>query len=96
MSDQQGDPRLTALAAPPVDDWGSASFHAEVGRVVSAGNDAAGFFASVVAGLLLGLGADRLFGTDPALVVVGILAGTGAGMWRVWRYLKGGEDAARR
>jgi F0F1-type ATP synthase assembly protein I len=37
-----------------------------------------------MAGFLLGALADRLFGTYPVLVVIGIIAGSIVGFWRMW------------
>ena len=84
-----------ARKGTPDEGWGSASVHREIGRAVTAGNDAAGFFASVAVGLMVGLGADHLLGTDPVLVVAGIMAGAGIGLWRIWRYLERGGDEER-
>lgn len=41
-------------------------------------------FGTMLAGLLLGLGADWLFGTDPWFVVVGIILGFYAGFHRMY------------
>jgi F0F1-type ATP synthase assembly protein I len=41
------------------------------------------FFSSTLAGILLGYGADRVFGTDPWFVVIGLIAGACSGFWRV-------------
>ena len=59
------------------------------GEAVSAGSEGWGFYASVFAGVLLGWGADRWLGTDPIFLVVGLLAGSGVGFWKLWLYLKG-------
>lgn len=55
-----------------------------------------GFFASVLAGLLLGLGGDWLLSTSPWLTVVGVVAGFGVGFWRMMEYSKKIEDEAQR
>jgi F0F1-type ATP synthase assembly protein I len=47
-----------------------------------------GFLNSILAGTLLGLGADHFLGTDPWLVIVGIVAGSYAGFLRIWAMLK--------
>ncbi len=44
------------------------------------------FLTSILAGTLLGFLADKWLGTDPWLIVVGILAGAYTGFVRVWRY----------
>lgn len=46
------------------------------------------FFSSILSGTLLGYLADRWLGTDPWLVVAGILLGAYAGFVRVWGYMK--------
>ena len=47
---------------------------------------AGGFFSSILSGLVLGLTADYFLGTDPWLVVVGIIAGFVVGFWRMVVY----------
>jgi F0F1-type ATP synthase assembly protein I len=59
------------------------------GAAVSAGSEGWGFYASIFSGVLLGWGADRWLGTDPIFLVVGLLAGSGVGFWKLWLYLKG-------
>lgn len=46
------------------------------------------FFSSTLAGILLGYGIDRLFGTDPWFVVIGVLAGAASGFWSMFQYSK--------
>jgi F0F1-type ATP synthase assembly protein I len=53
------------------------------------------FISSILAGTLLGLLADYWLGTDPWLVVIGIIAGSYSGFVRVWRYSKKMEDDPR-
>jgi F0F1-type ATP synthase assembly protein I len=55
------------------------------------------FVSSILAGTLLGLLADNWLGTDPWLVVIGIIAGSYSGFVRVWRYsIKMEEDPRER
>jgi len=61
------------------------SYHADLGDAVAAEHHAAGFFASIISGMLLGLGADALLDTEPLLVIVGIIAGSIIGFWRMWQ-----------
>jgi F0F1-type ATP synthase assembly protein I len=63
----------------------NSSYHAELGKAVAAEHHAAGFFASIISGMLLGLGADALFDTGPLLVIIGIVAGSIIGFWRMWQ-----------
>jgi F0F1-type ATP synthase assembly protein I len=53
------------------------------------------FFSSVVAGLLLGLGADWIFGTSPVLVIVGVIAGFVSGFAKLWSTSRILEEQAR-
>lgn len=54
---------------------------------VSSGYIASGdFFGSIMSGLLLGVGADWLFDTRPAFIVVGIIVGSISGFYRMWRH----------
>lgn len=46
------------------------------------------FLSSVIAGTLLGYFLDMWLGTEPWLVVVGVLAGSYSGFVRVWDYMK--------
>lgn len=50
--------------------------------------EGASVFSSLLSGTLLGLGADHLLGTEPWLVITGILVGAYSGFHRVWRYSK--------
>ncbi len=54
------------------------------------------FFSSVVAGMLLGLGADWVFGTAPIMVIIGVIAGFVSGFAKLWAASKAIEDEARR
>jgi ATP synthase protein I len=69
--------------------------HQQVGRAVNEGWLRGGSFtASILSGMLLGYVADKWLGTDPWLVVVGILLGSYSGFLNIWRYLKKLEEAA--
>jgi F0F1-type ATP synthase assembly protein I len=46
------------------------------------------FASSIIAGTLLGYFADKWLGTDPWLVVTGVVAGSYAGFVRMWTYMK--------
>lgn len=54
------------------------------------------FFSSVAAGLLLGWGADWLFGTAPVFVIIGVIAGFVSGFVKLWVASAALEDEARR
>ncbi len=64
-----------------------------VGEGASQGFD---FFSSVLAGLLLGLGTDWVFGTAPIMVIIGVIAGFVSGFAKLWAASKAIEDEARR
>lgn len=49
---------------------------------------AGSFVSSIIAGTLLGFLLDQWLGTDPWLVVTGILLGSYSGFMRMWRYLR--------
>ena len=69
--------------------------HDEIRKSVASGMEAGGFFASILSGFLLGLLGDWVFGTEPLLVVAGIIAGSATGFWRMWHYAKGQDDSRR-
>ncbi len=50
------------------------------------------FFGSIVSGTLLGYFADQWLGTDPWLVILGIVVGSYSGFVRVWQYSKRLEE----
>jgi F0F1-type ATP synthase assembly protein I len=58
--------------------------HEEIGKNVAAGHEPMGFFSTILAGFLLGYFGDMWLGTDPVLVVLGIIAGFVIGFWRMW------------
>ena len=65
------------------------STHDQVHEAVSVGwVEGGAFFGSILSGTLLGYFADRWLGTDPWLVISGILLGTYSGGLRVWHYSK--------
>lgn len=53
------------------------------------------FVSSILAGALLGYLADLWLGTDPWLVVVGIVVGSYSGFMRMWHYSKRIEEQTR-
>jgi ATP synthase protein I len=53
------------------------------------------FLGSILSGTLLGYLADRWLGTDPWLVVIGIVVGSYSGFMNVWRQAKRAEEAGR-
>ncbi|MGH8872524.1 MAG: AtpZ/AtpI family protein [Acidimicrobiia bacterium] len=72
------------------------TIHQEVGRAVDEGWLHGGsFVSSILAGALLGYLADRWLGTDPWLVVAGILLGSYSGFMSMWRWSREVEDAQR-
>lgn len=46
------------------------------------------FFNSILAGTLLGYAADHFLGTEPWLVIIGIVVGSYSGFMRVWQFSK--------
>lgn len=58
--------------------------------------EGASVFSSLLSGTLLGLGADHLFGTEPWLVITGIVFGAYSGFHRVWNYSKKLEEPRER
>lgn len=46
------------------------------------------FFSSIMAGTLLGYFADMWLGTEPWLVIIGVLVGSYSGFVKMWQYMK--------
>lgn len=59
--------------------------HHDMGKAVASENEAAGFFASILSGFLLGFGLDAWVGMSPLFTVIGIIAGSVIGFWRMWQ-----------
>lgn len=53
------------------------------------------FVSSIIAGTLLGYFADMWLGTEPWLVIVGVVAGSYAGFVKMWQYMKTMDDNPR-
>jgi ATP synthase protein I len=71
--------------------------HQQVGRALDEGWLRGGsLFGSLLAGTLLGYFADKWLGTEPWLVIVGIVLGSYAGFMKLWHYSKQMDDDARR
>lgn len=70
--------------------------HSTSKQVHSAVNDGwmrgGSFFSSILAGTLLGYFLDMWLGTEPWLVVVGVVVGSYAGFVKMWDYLKNLDD----
>jgi F0F1-type ATP synthase assembly protein I len=65
------------------------SVTSHIGAAVNEGRrDRGSFFGSILAGTLLGLGLDAWWGTDPVLVIAGVLAGVYAAFARLWHEMK--------
>jgi len=65
-------------------------------RMMSDWSNSGDVFGSILAGLLLGLLGDWVFGTDPWLVVIGVVAGFTVGFWRMYERSKEIVDEAIR
>jgi len=63
----------------------SGSVHRQVDEHTAAIGDSSAFFGSIMAGLLLGALGDKALGSYPLLVVLGIIAGSSVGFWRMWK-----------
>jgi len=63
----------------------SDSVHRRVAEHTAESVDSTAFFGSIMAGLLLGALADKVLGTYPLVVVIGIIAGSVIGFWRMWQ-----------
>ena len=50
------------------------------------------FLGAILAGLVLGLGGDWLFGTGPLLAVLGGVAGFAVGFWRMYEIARKAEE----
>ncbi len=67
----------------------SDNVHQHVTAAVHEGWNVGGsFFGSIISGTLLGYFLDGWLGTDPWLVVLGIVLGAYTGFLRVWHYSK--------
>lgn len=53
------------------------------------------FVSSILAGTLLGYFLDMWLGTDPWLVIAGVLLGSYAGFLKMWGYIKELDDDPR-
>lgn len=49
------------------------------------------FLGAILAGVVLGYGADWVFGTEPLLLVLGAVAGFCVGFWRMYQIAKHAE-----
>ncbi|MCB2222566.1 MAG: AtpZ/AtpI family protein [Actinobacteria bacterium] len=77
----------------PGDDRRTETARRQVSRAVGHTVETTSFFGSIMAGLLVGWVADRLAGTDPLFIVIGIVAGFGVGFWKMWvDYTKATDD----
>jgi ATP synthase protein I len=73
-------------------DRGKTSPHEQVAIAVREGYFAGGgFFSSIMAGFLIGFVLDRWLGTDPWLVVAGIVLGSVNGFYRMHEFAKAQE-----
>ena len=84
---------------PPDSPLDDRSTHEQLGHAMRGGwVEGSSFFGSVMAGFVLGWGGDWLLGTDPWLVVSGIIAGSVWGFYRLflWTKKQNEEDLARR
>ena len=72
------------------------TIHRPAGRAISDGwSRSAAFTGSILSGALLGFLADRWLGTEPWLVIVGILLGSYSGFMNMWRWSKEMEEGER-
>ncbi|HEX9977077.1 MAG: AtpZ/AtpI family protein [Actinomycetota bacterium] len=70
----------------------SDSVHRRVAEHTAASVDSTAFIGSIMSGLLLGAIADKLAGTYPLLVVIGIISGSVIGFWRMWTIATRDDD----
>jgi len=87
---------MSEKGVPDVGDNGrtvsrSAAHHQEIGQAVSHTVETGAFFGSLMAGLLLGWLADLFLDTRPLFIIIGIVAGSVIGFWRMWVGYTGGD-----
>ncbi len=71
----------------------SDNVHRQVSSAINDGwMEGGSFFGSILSGTLLGFFADKWLGTDPWLVITGIVVGSYSGFMRVWHYSKKLEE----
>lgn len=70
----------------------SGSVRRQVGEHTAATGDSSAFFGSIMSGLLLGALSDKALGTYPLFVVLGIIAGSMVGFWRMWKIATRDDD----
>ena len=70
----------------------SKSPHEHLAETVGADKASGLFFGAIMAGLLLGMGLDAWLDSRPLFVVLGIIAGSATGFWRMWQIAQ--EDDA--
>ncbi len=74
----------------------SDNVHRQVSSAINDGwMEGGSFFGSILSGTLLGFFADKWLGTDPWLVITGIVVGSYSGFMRVWHYSKKLEEMTR-
>lgn len=81
----------------PIDDvQAPGSKHVPAREAVTGGfSKNADLISYIVAGLLLGLLLDWVFGTTPLMVIIWALFGVGVGYWRLWQQSAELEDQAK-
>jgi hypothetical protein len=60
--------------------------------LLTAGGEGWGFYSYILAGVLLGWGADHWLGTGPIFIVIGLVIGSAMGFWKLWLYLRGSGE----
>jgi len=67
--------------------------HEQVVQAVHHTVETTGFFGAIMAGFLLGFLGDKWLGTDPWLVVIGIISGFAVGFWKMWQISASMEES---
>lgn len=71
------------------------STHKQVATALNEGwLEGGSFFGSLIAGALIGYLLDLWLGTEPWLVITGIVLGSYSGFVRVWRYMKKMDESS--
>lgn len=94
---QSGPPRHAAHPGPGATVTKIKRAHEQTTAAVQQGwVEGGSFFGSIMAGAVLGWLGDRWLGTEPWLVVIGIIAGSISGFYRMWELMKNATSQGRR